>query len=1543
MDIKKTAKNIYKVVRSILFSTIAIVTLLYVALYITLSIPAVQNKIRTIGERELSNFLGSKVEIGDFDFSPFNEVLIKDLKLWTPDNKECLNVGTVGAGISISELILHHKIVITFAELIDLDLKVWQTHPDTPLNIQFVIDSFAPKDKNKPPSRFDLDIRNIVIRRSSLAFDRQYIPGLSPGSLRTVDFNHLQIKDLSADVAIPVLNNDSVRIDLRNLTFEVINGLRVKHLSAKAGISPHSLSLTDFSLVINRSSLTIEDIDLSFSSINQLLSTRTPDNPVKLSITGSKIVPADFKCFFTPLSALTDSYDLSTSLEYNVKGLSMVDFTLFSKQSGLLCDIADLNIVPAPDEDFKDINNLGHSRIDIGKIELLVPTPAGTQLSDMLHIKTPKHAHDILSGIGHIKAEISGYADLSDLSADLSLLADTGMGLIQADLTTVHSNAKDFRDVKLSVDTHDLELSSILPAEHLDHLTVHTVAEITMNETRLKNMRHVTPDELWAIFPHINLQTDIVHAAIDDNSLNDMTVNIDKSPDQLTIAVDALHTILGIGLNADIIRDDGQFSGHLETDMRDLRPGLFIHSPSLDQTLLSGSLKTDFSGSSPETLQGTIDLSSFDFINDRNDKHLHLDNLTLSSYIDNDAEQNLRSTTLSSDWINGTIYSDVCVRDFIPCTFDMVKNIAPGLLAQYYKTPVRTYSTGSVKFAFTIDKSIANQQFIKLPVTPLYNITLDGSIDYSAQTARLSFDAPYLQQGRDKLIRGTRLDLDISDRTANVDFHSTIPTKKGILDLYGDIRAAHDSADIALHFNPVTKGGFYGDMQMRASYFTDLNATGRRASLQFIPSSLYLNGAEWLVGSSDIQYADSKISIDNFTITHDNQFITINGTASQSADDLMVVNLSGINLDYIFDTLNINYVSFGGIATGQAIAGGAFSGSPVANTRGLYVKDLSYNHCILGDARLYGDFDIKQSRVGISANIDEGDRHVADVDGGIWLAGKDSLSFDISADKVRVGFLQTFMQAFSSQVDGRASGHGKLYGTFKDIDMIGRFYADTLSVKVDYTNVAYSAGGDSVFLTPGLVSIPPITLYDSYKNTVKLSGELHHRFFHNPTFHFDIRNADRLLVYDTNANMNPVWYGKIFGTGSGMINGTTDMVEIIADMATERGSDFTFVLDDSMDAADYTFLTFTDTHKRQMEALSITERDEEDAIVAKFNKELQHNNTSSMGFAMDIRASITPDVNMTLVMDPASGDKIVARGSGPLNISYSSVNDEMRMLGKYILNEGRYNFTLQDLIIKDFIIKEGSSVAFNGDPMAAVLNIRAAYRVNTNITDLDRSFANDRDLNRTNVPVDAMLIVSGDMTDPDISFDIEFPTLNEEVAQKVRSIISSDDMMTRQILYLLALNRFYPSDYMGNTNTGGEWASVASSTISSQLQNILGQLTDKFTVAPSLHSDKGDFSDLEVDVALSSRLFNNRLLINGNLGYRDPATSSTTFIGDFDIEYLLTSNGNLRLKAYNHFNDQNYYLKSALTTQGLGIIFKRDFDELLPRKKRKKSDRQPEL
>ena len=143
-----------------------------------------------------------------------------------------------------------------------------------------------------------------------------------------------------------------------------------------------------------------------------------------------------------------------------------------------------------------------------------------------------------------------------------------------------------------------------------------------------------------------------------------------------------------------------------------------------------------------------------------------------------------------------------------------------------------------------------------------------------------------------------------------------------------------------------------------------------------------------------------------------------------------------------------------------------------------------------------------------------------------------------------------------------------------------------------------------------------------------------------------------------------------------------------------------------------------------------------------------------------------------------------------------------------------------------------------------------------------------------------------------------------------------------------------------------ELVSVASSTLSSRLGSMLGQLSDRWSISPAIRSDRGDFSDVEVDVALSSQLLDNRLLFNGNLGYRDKTLNNNSFIGDFDIRYLLNRAGTIQLKAYNRYNDQNYYLKSALTTQGVGVVFKRDFDNIFSflrplKRKAENNDSQP--
>ena len=151
-------------------------------------------------------------------------------------------------------------------------------------------------------------------------------------------------------------------------------------------------------------------------------------------------------------------------------------------------------------------------------------------------------------------------------------------------------------------------------------------------------------------------------------------------------------------------------------------------------------------------------------------------------------------------------------------------------------------------------------------------------------------------------------------------------------------------------------------------------------------------------------------------------------------------------------------------------------------------------------------------------------------------------------------------------------------------------------------------------------------------------------------------------------------------------------------------------------------------------------------------------------------------------------------------------------------------------------------------------------------------------------------------------------------------------MMTRQIIYLLVLNKFYTPEYNAQYKSN-DFSAVASSALSSQISSIMNSFTDKVQLGTNIRTSQDGIEDTEVEMLLSSQLLNNRLIFNGNFGYKNSTINNqkNAFIGEFDLEYLLTPSGDIRLKAYNHANDMYMILKQALTTQGVGIMYKKDF------------------
>lgn len=1473
-------KSIYRIIRSILFTTVLVVIGFVVSVYIVVSIPSVQKAIKERAESELTKFLGGKVEISEVEFIPFNEVRLYGVSIYEPEGKRCISIGRIGAGINFWPLIISQKIDLAYAELISLNAAIEQKKEGGPLNIDFIIQAFKPKDQNKPPTPFDVIIRNVVIRKSSVSFDRLYKS--KSDEKNHFDFNHIKIDNLRADVALPVLKNDNFTIDLRRLAFDESSGLNIDNFSLIARISPELFSLTNIKIKVGDSKITVSDQQFKINGLKNLGETlKNGQHHVRVEC--SPLFLSDF----TPFLSVLRDFNNQSSLAVEVSGNSKnIDIEELKFSNNAMNSYLDLRAEFKNLNDFKDIE---------GKIDRLELNLSKDFLNKTLKIidKVPEKANLIISNLGNFKLDASGDFNLRHKTATILADCQSDGGNIAADATLIWNGSKEFES-RFKIKAENIDLNNISGIDKLGKISLNANGDILLGENKIEG-------NLLASIPYI-----------DFNSKRFENINLEARKEGDDISGKFLIDDNAILLNADahciLSKEDSHWM--LNADIGKFIPSLIGIAGKMPSAV-SGMIDLDLIGNSADNLIGSVDLKN---LNIESGKNYHFDEILLSSHLN----EGKREINLNSDFLDGSVNGHFSPTGLVGMVRGLITRVIP-LFLKPYEIPSCEGQYAELKF--TIKPNERLYEIFNPPVKPAVPIEINGSISGDTASASFNIVAPYLVQGKNKLIKNTSVNIEMQkDEPAKIHAGTTLRIKNEWADFGLDLFSLDNHSDAFFSWDMQNNPENNGKVGIGLDLKRDLFSNTLDIAAEIKNSDFMLKGSKWNISPASIFYSARNLSVDDLRITNKNQFVNIHGNASDNPLDVLNVELAGINLEYVFGILNINYVDFGGIATGKAHVSNLFSKSPEAATDNMFVENLAYNGCILGNAQLEGHWDNIQKMVAINADIDAKDDAWAKVRGGVYVT-RDSLAFDFNTKKIDVDFLHPFVSGFTSSIKGKATGHVKLYGTFSDIDLVGEAYADSVSMLVDYTNVYYT-GSDIVFFRPGKISIPSMKLFDKYGNSCNFKGEVTHNFLHDASFNFEVSEVKHLLVYDTSPSHESNWYGHVFANGNASIRGVPGMVSLNMNMSTADNSTFTLVLDDNETASNYSFLTFTDKSKQIVEEIEVEETFE-DQFFKKIQNEVRERPTL---FSMDLALDVTPGANMIIIMDPKAGDKISARGQGPLQFHYDTDIDKFTIYGKYTLASGNYNFSLQELILRNFSILEGSSISFNGDPLRGILDITAAYRVNANLADLDESFKSDPDLNRTSVPVEALLKVSGQIDTPEINFDLSLPTVTSDVERRVKSLISTEDMVNQQIIYLLALSRFYSPEYTSSSQ-GGELATVASSTISSQIQNIIGSLTDKFSLAPSFKSDKDNFSDMEVDVALSSSLFDNRLLLNGNLGYRDKSTSNTTFIGDFDLEYLLSRDGKLRLKAYNHFNDASYYLRSALTTQGIGIVYRKDFND----------------
>lgn len=1499
-------KRGYKILRAVFVTLIALAFILPAALYVALSLPAVQQWLCHRAESELSKLLTVDVDIDYISISPFNRVTLHGVTVSDSVGEPCLKVKRLGAGMNLWDYFARDRIVLDYAEIIGMDARISRDSIGAPLNIQPIINALSPKDKSKPPTKFDFRVNTVVIRTSSVSYDVLDQPRVETG----FDRNHISISGLRADVQLPQIKNDDFIIDLRRLAFSERSGFALSSLSGLFHIASTYLDVRDFNLQLPNSQFIINDQSMRFKSFDYLKK-HWRDLRIDFRLMpGSRLATADFTPFLPQIDGMDMTFSIGLHANGDASRLNIPTLSLVSDQGASFTTaghISHLFADEGPAFDFPefDVRFNGRRAMD-----------AASRFG-----KVKDDVRRIIENAGDLSLSGSFSGSLFNGSLTGQLLSGVGQASLEADYSRVLLASGAFSPMKIAgtaslTDFSGARLMAGLanPVAAIDGLNADLGFDVTLKPG----------------MPDGSAELSLASAIVNGYPINDIELRLNKTGDEVSADLFADNDMLYA--DAELLAAIGRHKSlDLSADIRDLNLDMIgLGSAGHHGRRLSFTADAMLSGTMVDDLEGTVNIDRLTV------SQPHADDLTLDGIriaaVRSEAADTL---TLTSEIADASVIGKFHIAALPAVGKEILAQTLPALSGNVGATGSQSFLSNpanscELDYDIRIKTLDPLSPLLKLPVRVIDPISVRGDFSSSREAMSLNLDAPYLLQGK-KLIENTSLTFGVSgvegDEGAGrgqLFFSTTLPTKNGPMTLSSTSEAYDDQVDSHLEWKVDRRRDYSGDINLTTRFSRDTD-NRLRTELLFNPSRAVFNDTVWTVEPSVISIEGKEICVSDFKVWRDRQFITIDGRASESPADTITVTLEDIDLDYVFETLNIPTAMFGGNASGKLYATQLLTAEPKAITRGLSVKDLTYNYSLMGDALLRSEWVNDSKAISIIAEIHQPNGLKSYVDGEIFPMA-DSLDMRFDADRIEIGFLKPYMSAFASDISGYATGTARLWGTFKLIDMVGDIYGEDVKLTLGFTNTTYSTT-DSVRLTPGRIDISDLTLHDVNGHTAKLNGWVTHKCFKQPEFKFRITDARDLLVYDVKENPEHPWYGRVYGNGSATVSGVPGLVDINVAMTTATGSQFTYVLTDALSAQEYNFITFRDRDQARKDSIAAVNAPPPMVMEIKRQLDAASSGGESSAYRMTFDIDITPQALITLVMDPVGGDRVRTYGSGVLHMFYDSHSEDLEMKGTYTVDRGTYNFTLQDIIIKEFTIEPASSITFNGDPYAAQLNLTAKHQVKANLTDLDESFLEDKELNRTNVPVDAIMHVTGDMRQPEIGFDLDFPTLTEEPKRKVRSIINTEDMMQRQMIYLLALSRFYTPDYM-NATRGNELVSVASSTISSQLSSILGQLSDNWNIAPNFRSDRGDFSDVEFDLALSSHLLNNRLLFNGNLGYRDKSLNNNSFIGDFDIEYLLNKSGSLRLKAYNRYNDQNYYLKSALTTQGVGIVFKRDFDNI---------------
>ncbi len=904
----------------------------------------------------------------------------------------------------------------------------------------------------------------------------------------------------------------------------------------------------------------------------------------------------------------------------------------------------------------------------------------------------------------------------------------------------------------------------------------------------------------------------------------------------------------------------------------------------------------DFTRTDDGNILGNIGIA--DLIFENKDGRHDIGDINLTSHSNDDVNK----VRLKSKFADGSYTGTASITRFIDDLINVtLKKEVPAL----FRNPSYKWEGDIYNFDFNTHNSMELMAFI-MPGAYIHEGTkLNVNID-SSGIMQASLNSQRLAIG-DNFIK----DVNFSADNRNDDFNAELYAKEFMLsglslaDSKVKILADGNHAGASYSFENEDKNKNRGEIVLNAGLTREDESLN--IDLALLPSAIYLNSKEWRIMPSFIRTTGRDITVDSFEIRSGDERIYAYGSTSEILEDTLTLSLDRFNISILNPLLGSKFGLDG------TISGDVSLTSPMSS-RGLLADMVIDSTFVadepLGTVMLGSEWNEESKRFDIML------RNELDGRTGISAEAKLTpksrvLDGKINLDRLSVKYAEPLLTDIFSGLGGFVSGQITAEGPLDRLKITSRdTKLEDAMLKVAFTNVPYYASGNFSLDENG-VRFHNIDIRDRFNGTGTVDGSINWDEFKGINFdtHLKVSSIEGIdLAKENNAG----FYGNVFGTGNVSITGPVNSLVLSVDAITAKTGQFHIPMSGSLTAGGRTNLLKFKEFK-------------DDVYVDPYEvmiKKMAEKKKNDSDFTVNLKIDVSPNVEAFIEIDEATGNVLSGRGNGLIELEIG--DDVFNINGDYTLTNGNFNFSALGLVNRLFQIQDGSSINFSGDIMASTLNIDAIYETKTSLGALladDKSVSNRR-------TVECGIQITDKLSNPRLEFSIEVPDLNPMVKSRVESALSTEDKVQKQFLSLLLSNSFLPDEQSGIFNNTSMLYSNVSEAMANQLSNILHKLDIPLDLGLKYQPTETG-TDL-FDVAVSTQLFNNRVVVNGNIGNKEYSGGGTQndVVGDIEIEIKLNRSGSFRANVFSHSADLYSNYLDNTQRNGVGLTYQTEFNTL---------------